>query len=98
MAVTTTTVGGVTSVIFTYKAATTQLVRIADQAAHFLYDTGFGDHSIPYAQYTNAQKLSILDSFVLDSLMKSRFQQDARDGTAAAQVIINSGKNEPPLT
>lgn len=103
MAVTTSTTAGITSIIFTYKAATAQVTRIADQAAHYLFDVGYGEHGteenpILYSSLTNAQKLAILDTYIFNVLMDARSAQDAKDGDIAKQKIIDDGRKEPPLT
>ena len=97
MSVTTTT-AGVTSIVFTYKAATAQVTRIADQAAHYLFDAGFGDHTKLYAALTNAEKLTILDQFLMKVIMDARYSQDAKDGDVAKQAVMDAARSEPPLT
>jgi hypothetical protein len=98
MSVTTSTNAGVTSVVFTYKAATSQVVRIADQAAHYLYDCGYGDHTKLFSALTNVDKLAILDQYLIQVLMDARYAQDATDGDAAKKAVIDAAHSEPPLT
>jgi hypothetical protein len=98
MSVSTSTNAGVTTVIFTYKAATGQVVRIADQAAPYLYDCGYGDHTKLYSALNNADKLAILDQYLIQVLMDARYAQDAVDGVTAKKAVIDAAHSEPPLT
>ena len=99
MAVTTTTTAGITSISFTYRAATAQFTKIADQAARYLYSIEYTRKpDAPYDQLTNAQKLDILDRYVFRVLMNARYAQDAIDGEKAKQAIVDAAQLEPPLT
>lgn len=67
MAGTRTTTGANTTYKFEWTKATASIDAIADAAAHYLWDHGYGDHGaeeapILYSDLTVAQKLAILNA------------------------------------
>lgn len=92
-----TPVAGQTRYRFDYSATTAIIDKKADQAAHYLFDIGYGNHGTPeaprtYADQTAAEKLVILDkhvlSVILDASKSYKANADAntaRDAAIAAE-------------
>lgn len=82
---------------FQYSATTAIIDKKADQAAHYLFDIGMGNHGTPeapktYADQTAAEKLVILDKFVLSTILDASKsykanadQKVARDAAIVAE-------------
>lgn len=66
MAINTTTQGGNTTVTITYTAANQRMSDTLVDAAHYLWDRGFGDHGegVTFDSLTNVQKLDLIDTYV----------------------------------
>lgn len=88
---------GLTRYRFDYSATTAIIDKKADQAAHYLFDIGRGNHGTPQAPriYTDlslAEKLVILDAHVLAVILESSKSyvanaaaNTARDAAIAAE-------------
>ena len=92
MTLTRTAGGGNATYNFQYTGTIAVIDKKADQAAHYLFDAGYGDHEKTYADLTAAEKLAILDQHVLrvilDASRTYRAQTDmdvARNSALAAE-------------
>lgn len=88
---------GQTRYRFDYSATTAIIDKKADQAAHYLFDVGRGNHGTPqaprvYADLSLAEKLVILDAHVLSVILEASKSyvanlnaNTARDAAIAAE-------------
>jgi hypothetical protein len=93
MAGTITTGGGNTTLSFAYTTTTENMISIAEDAAHWLWDNGLGNHGtvdtpILFSSLTNQQKVDIIDSYfkkiIIDAsntYKSNAAAQAARDAT-----------------
>ncbi len=59
-----TTAGGNTTVTLTYVTATTKMLDTLTNAAHAMWNLGYGDHSVTFDALTNQQKVDVIDAYV----------------------------------
>jgi hypothetical protein len=103
MAVSISTDAGITTITFTYSASSTAVTRFADQVTKWLFEQqGYGDHgsvSAPrtFADLSNAEKLTMFDTYMLTQAKFARFQQDAVDGDVEKKAIVAAAKAEEQL-
>jgi len=68
-----TPVSGSRTITFAFHEVNAKIDVLADNAAHGLWDKGFGDHGTPgvpkaYAELTTQEKLDVLDAYVTYTL------------------------------
>jgi hypothetical protein len=91
---------GQTKYRFDYFATTAVIDKKADQAAHYLFDVGLGNHGTleaprTYADLTLAEKLAILDQHVLSVVLDASKSYKANaDAEAARAAAIASEESE----
>ena len=91
---------GLTAYRWQYSATTTIVDKKADQAAHYLFDVGMGDHGTEeaprtYADLSLAEKLAILDKYVLGSILEASKSYKANtDANAARDAAIAAEEAE----
>jgi len=104
MALTRTISNGNATYTFKYTAVTAVIDKKADQAAHYLFDVGYGDHGTDespktYEMLTPAEKLAILDKHVLQVILDaSKAYRVNADMDASRQSAIDAEENEKVTT
>ena len=100
MALTRTISNGNATYTFKYTATTTIIDKKADQAAHYLFDMGYGDHGteeVPktYDMLTAAEKRTILDKHVLQVILDaSKAYRVNADMDVSRQSAIDAEESE----
>jgi len=85
---------------FQYSAATAIIDKKADQAAHYLFDVGYGNHGTEeaprtYADLSPAEKLAILDKHVLSVILDASKSYKANtDANTARDAAIAAEESE----
>jgi len=85
---------------FQYSTMTAIIDKKADQAAHYLFDIGQGNHGTPeaprtYADLSAAEKLKILDKHVLSVILDASKSYKANaDANAARDAAIAAEDGE----
>lgn len=85
---------------FEYFATTAVIDKKADQAAHYLFDLGLGNHGTPeepktYADLSAAEKLVVLDAHVLRVILDASKAYKANlDQKVARDAAITSEESE----
>ena len=84
---------------FQYSGTTAVIDRKADQAAHYLFDAGYGDHGAdglrPYSDLSPAEKLALLDQHVRRVIMDlSRAYKVNADQEAARAAATQQEESE----
>ena len=91
---------GLTAYRFQYSATTALIDKKADQAAHYLFDVGMGNHGTPeaprvYADLSAAEKLAILDKYVISTILDASKSYKANvDANAARDAAITAEESE----
>ena len=100
MALTRTISNGNATYTFKYTATSAIIDKKADQAAHYLFDLGFGNHGteeVPktYDMLTPAEKLAILDKHVLQVILDaSKAYRVNADSSVSRQSAIDAEESE----
>ena len=85
---------------FQYSTTTAIIDKKADQAAHYLFDIGMGNHGTPeapraYADLSLAEKLTILDKHVLSVILDASKSYKANtDADAARKAAVTAEESE----
>ena len=104
MALTRTTSNSNATYTFKYTATTAIIDKKADQAAHYLFDVGYGDHGTDeapktYDMLTATEKRAILDKHVLQVILDaSKAYRVNSDMDASRQSAIDTEENEKVTT
>jgi len=91
---------GQTRYRFDYSATTAIIDKKADQAVHYLFDVGHGNHGTEaaprtYADLSLAEKLAILDQYVLRVILDTSKSYKANtDANAARDAAIAAEESE----
>lgn len=91
---------GLTRYRFDYSATTAVIDKKADQAAHYLFDVGHGNHGTPeaprtFADLSAAEKLVILDKHVLNVILDASKSYKANtDANTARDAAIATEDGE----
>ena len=100
MALTRTVNGSNATYKFLYTATTAIMDKKADQAAHYLFDIGYGDHGteeVPktYDMLTATEKRAILDKHVLQVILDaSKAYRVNADTSVSRQSAIDAEESE----
>ena len=85
-------IGDQIKVTFTYQAPADRVQETITDAAHWLFDHGYGDPEVEFGGLTNNQKLAIVDQSVKDGIINyaKTYRANAAADTARQTALVEA--------